>query len=249
MISLAGEEEEFPALRVVLAESEKLVRAGLRELLEEGSDIEVAGEASSGREAVALTSELRPDVVLMHVRLPDVDGLEATRSILADPALSQVGVLLLSEEDDDEDVFGALAAGATGFLTMDTEPGELLRAVRILAGGGVQLSPGVTRRLIDEFASSPAGGRVTPERFEELTIREREVVTLVASGLSTDEIAERLAVSPATAKTHVSRAMIKLGVSDRAKLVALAYQTGFARPPRAPRRPQERPAARPTAGS
>jgi DNA-binding NarL/FixJ family response regulator len=221
---------DFPAVRVLLADGEKLVRAALRELLEEGSDIAVTGEAASGREAVALVSNVRPDVVLMNVRLPGLDGVEATRRITTDPELSPARVLLMSEDERDEDLFGALRAGAGGFLTMDTEPAELLRAVRVLAGGGVHLSPIVTRRLVDEFASQPDPQRPIPEMFEELTAREREVVALVASGLTNDEIAEQLVVSPATAKTHVSRSMVKLHAHDRAKLVALAYQTGFAQP-------------------
>jgi DNA-binding NarL/FixJ family response regulator len=225
-------EDSFPAVRVLLADGEKLVRAGLRELLEEGGGIAVAGEAASGREAVALAARIRPDVVLMNVRLPGLDGVEATRRIIADPELSEVEVLLLGEEERDEDLFVAVRAGASGFLTMDTEPAELLRAVRALAGGEVELSPSVTRRLIDEFASQPEARRSAPELFEELSVREREVVALVALGLTNDEIAEQLVVSPATAKTHVSRAMVKLHAHDRAKLVALAYQTGFAQPRR-----------------
>jgi DNA-binding NarL/FixJ family response regulator len=223
-------EDNLPAVRVLLADGEKLVRAGLRALLEEGGDIAVAEEATSGREAVALASEIRPDVVLMNVRLPGLDGLEATRRITTHPELSQVEVLLVSDDERDDDLFAALRAGASGFLTMDTEPAELLRAVRVLAGGGIVLSPSVTRRLIDKFASQPNPQRSTPELFEELTAREREVVALVASGLTNDEIAEQLVVSPATAKTHVSRSMVKLHAHDRAKLVALAYQTGFAQP-------------------
>jgi DNA-binding NarL/FixJ family response regulator len=215
---------------VLLADGEKLVRAGLRELLEEGGDIAVAEEAASGREAVALASEIRPDVVLMNVRLPGMDGVEATRRITVDPELSQIPVLIMAKEERDEDLFAALRAGASGFLTRDTEPVELLRAVRVLAGGGAQLSSSVTRRLIDEFASQPVPHRWTPEQFEELTVREREVVALVASGLTNDEIAERLVMSPATVKTHVSRSMVKLHAHDRAKLVAFAYQTGFAQP-------------------
>jgi DNA-binding NarL/FixJ family response regulator len=221
-------DDDSPAVRVLVADGERLVRAALRGLLEGGSDIAVAGEAASGGEAVALAREIRPDVVLMNVRLPGLDGLEATRRIIAESEHSQVGVLMLSDEDRDEDLFGALRAGASGFLTMDTEPAELLRAVRVLAGGGVELSPSVTRRLIDEFVYQHDPERATPELFEELTVREREAVALVALGLSNDEIAEQLMVSPATVKTHVGRAMMKLHAHDRAKLVALAYQTGFA---------------------
>jgi DNA-binding NarL/FixJ family response regulator len=166
----------------------------------------------------------------MNVRLPGLDGLDATRRITTDPELTGAWVLLVSEDERDEDLFGALRAGAGGFLTMDTEPAELLRAVRGLAGGEVKLSPSVTRRLIDEFASQPDPQRPIPEMFEELTAREREVMALVASGLTNDEIAQQLVMSPATAKTHVSRSMVKLHAHDRAKLVALAYQTGFALP-------------------
>jgi DNA-binding NarL/FixJ family response regulator len=221
---------ELSAVGVLLADGEKPVRARWRRLLEGESDIEVAGEAASGREAVALASEIRPDVVLMNVRLPGLDGVEATRRIIADPELSEVEVLLLSQDERDEDLFGALRARASGFLRMDTDPAELVRAVRVLAGGGVQLSPSVTRRLVDEFVSQPAPQRSTCERLEKLSVREREVVTLVASGLTNREIAERLVVSPATAKTHVSRSMVKLHVCNRAKLIALAYQTGLAQP-------------------
>lgn len=221
----------LPGVSVLLADGERLVRAALRGLLEGAWGITVAAEAASGPEAVALTRELRPDVVLMNLSLPDLSGLEATRRINADPELSGVEVLILSADEHDEDLFRALRAGASGFLTMDTEPAELLRAVRVLAGGGVQLSPSVTRRLIDEFASQPDPRRPVPTMFEELTVREREVVTLVAFGLTNEEIGELLVVSPATAKTHVSRSMIKLHVRDRAQLVALAYQTGFAQPP------------------
>jgi DNA-binding NarL/FixJ family response regulator len=223
--------DEFPQVRVLLAHGERLSRAGLRALLQRETDITVAAEAASGREAVALATEIHPDVVLMNVRLPGFDGVEATRRIIADPKLSGVEVLLLSEDERDEDLFSAVRAGARGFLIRDTEPAELLRAVRVLAGGGVQLSPSVARRLIDEVASQPDPQRLAPELFEELSVREREVVKLVALGLSNDEIAERLVVSPATAKTHVSRSMLKLHAHDRAKLVALAYQTGFAQPP------------------
>jgi DNA-binding NarL/FixJ family response regulator len=215
---------------VLLADGEKPVRAGWRGLLEGESDIEVAAEAASGREAVALASEVRPDVALMNVRLPGLDGVEATRRIIAHPELS-VEVLLLSQDERDEDLFGALRARASGFLTMDTDPTELLRAVRVLAGGGVQLSPSLTRRLIDEFVAQSAPQRSTYELFEKLSVREREVVTLVASGLTNREIAGRLVVSPATAKTHVSRSMVKLHVCNRARLIALAYQAGLAQPP------------------
>jgi DNA-binding NarL/FixJ family response regulator len=222
-------DRKSPAVRVLITDSDKLVRAGLRRRLERESDIEVAAEAASGHEAVVLAREIRPNVVLMNVRLAALDGVEATRRITAQPELAAVEVLLLSENECDEDLFGALRAGASGFLSLDTDPAELLRAVRVLACGGMHLSPGATRRLIDVFVSRPA--EPSSAVFEKLSAREREVVALVAMGLTNCEIAERLVVSPATAKTHVSRSMIKLHVRDRAKLIALAYRTGFARPP------------------
>jgi DNA-binding NarL/FixJ family response regulator len=219
-----------PAIRVLLADGAGLVRAGLRALLEAEQGISVIAEAATGEEAVAKAIEMRPDVVLIDVALPGLDGLQATRQILATPGLSHVKVMILSEDELDEGLFGALRAGATGFLVKDTDAVELLRAVRVLAGGGAQLSPRLTRRLLQELVSQPDPQRPVPERLEELTAREREVMTLVALGLTNDEIAERLVVSPATAKTHVSRAMVKLHARDRAKLVALAYETGFVRP-------------------
>ena len=219
-----------PAIRVLLAEGAALVRAGLRALLEGEPRIKVVAEASCGEDAVALAIEMRPDVVLMDVRLPGLDGIQATRQIRATPSLSHAKVLILSENGPDEDVFGALRAGATGFLVKDTDAVELVRAVHVLAAGGAQLSPHATRRVLEELVSQPDPDRPVPAQLEELTAREREVMTLVALGLTNDEIGERLVVSPATAKTHVSRAMVKLHARDRAKLVALAYETGFVQP-------------------
>jgi DNA-binding NarL/FixJ family response regulator len=234
-----------PAVRVLLADGAALVRAGLRALLEAEPGIKVVAEATCGEDAVTLAIEMRPDVVLMDVRLPGLDGIQATRRILAAPGLSHAKVLILSESGPEEDVFGALRAGATGFLVKDTEAVELVRAVHVLAAGGAQLSPHATRRLLEELVSQPDPDRPVPEQLEELTAREREVVTLVALGLTNDEIAERLVVSPATAKTHVSRAMLKLHARDRAKLVALAYETGFVRPgPRQAEEEIEQPAYR-----
>jgi DNA-binding NarL/FixJ family response regulator len=200
-------------------------------LLQGERDITVAGEASSSEQALALTTETRPDVVLMDVGLPGLGGIEATRRILADSNLSGVGVVLLTADEREEDLFGALRSGASGFVLLDTEPVELLRVVRVVADGGAQLSPWATYRLLEEFASMPNPPVSYPEQFEELTSRERDIVSLVALGLTNGEIAERLVISPATAKTHVSRAMLKLDARDRAKLVALAYQTGFVRRP------------------
>jgi DNA-binding NarL/FixJ family response regulator len=222
---------DCPAVRVLLADGETLVRAGVRAVLEEGGGIVVVAEAATGRETVALAREVRPDVVLMNARLPGLGGIEATRQIIAQPELAEVEVLILGEEACSSEVLAALRAGASGLLTMDTEPAELARVVRVLAGGGMQLSPSVTRCLIDELGSQPDPQRAAPERFDELTAREREVVALVALGLTNHEIADRLVVSPATAKTHVSRSMLKLQARTRAKLAVLAYQTGFAQPP------------------
>lgn len=219
--------QSAPTIRVLLAEPLGLVRAGLRSLLERDHDIAVVGEAACGEEAVTLATETRPDVVLMDIELPGVGALEATRRIVADPNLSQVRVAILTADEHEDHLFGALGSGASGFLLLDTEPVELFRAVRVVAGGGVQLSPWATRRLLEEFASIPDPASSHLERFEELTVRERDIVLLVALGLTNGEIAQRLVISPATVKTHVSRAIVKLHARDRAKLVALAYQTGF----------------------
>jgi DNA-binding NarL/FixJ family response regulator len=216
-------------ISVVLADDQALVRAGFRALLDAQDDIAVVGEAGDGDEAVRLAVEHRPDVVLMDVRMPGVDGLTATRRIASDERLEAVRVVMLTTFDLDEYVFEAIRAGAAGFLVKDTEPAELLRAVRSVVEGGALLSPGVTRRLIDEFATR-AKEPVEPRGLAELTEREREVVALVGEGLSNDEIAIRLIMSPATAKTHVSRAMIKLGTRDRAQLVVFAYEAGLVRP-------------------
>ena len=217
-------------IRVVLADDQALVRAGFKVLLDAEDDLEVVGEAADGEAAVAAVAQARPDVVLMDIRMPGVDGLEATRRIVDDPALAGVKVLILTTFEIDEYVFEALRSGASGFLVKDTEPVELLRAVRVVAAGESLLSPGVTRRLIAEFVSRPGGKVVSPSSLPLLTDREREVVALVAAGLSNDEIAEELFVSPATARTHVSRAMVKLNARDRAQLVVLAYESGLVTP-------------------
>jgi DNA-binding NarL/FixJ family response regulator len=216
-------------IRVLIADDQALVRAGFRALLDAQDDVEVVGEAIDGAEAVRLAARYRPDVVLMDIRMPGLDGLEATRRIAADPTLSDVRIVILTTFDLDEYVFEALRVGASGFLVKDTEPVDLLRGIRAVASGDALLSPGVTRRLIAEFAAQAPAPRA-PTELSGLTDREREVMTLVGAGLSNDEIAERLVVSPATAKTHVSRAMIKLGARDRAQLVVFAYEAGLVRP-------------------
>lgn len=217
-------------IRVVLADDQDLVRAGFRSLLETEDGIEVVGDASNGTEAVELARAMRPDVVLMDIRMPEVDGLEATRRITADPNLSAVKVLILTTFEVDEYVFEALRAGASGFLVKHTQPAELVRAVRVVAKGEALLSPGITRRLIAEFTSLSARTGTAPVEVAFLTEREREVVALVAEGLSNDEIAAALAVRPATARTHVSRAIVKVGARDRAQLVVFAYQSGLVVP-------------------
>jgi DNA-binding NarL/FixJ family response regulator len=219
-------------IRVALADDQPLVRAGFAMILSAEEDIEVVGEASDGRAALALVRQTEPDVILMDIRMPEGDGLDATRRIIAEPDLRRVRVLILTTFELDEYVFEALRCGASGFLVKHTEPAELVRAVRQVAAGEALLSPGVTRRLISEFVRrSPGPAQVDSSSLDELTEREREVVSLVALGLKNHEIAAELVISPATARTHVSRAMIKVGARDRAQLVVLAYQSGLIRPP------------------
>jgi DNA-binding NarL/FixJ family response regulator len=226
-------------IRVLLADDQALLRAGFRMLLAAADDIEVVAEAVNGGAAVALAREHRPDVVLMDLRMPDVDGLTATGLITGDPALAAVRVVVLTTFDDDESVFAALRAGASGFLVKDVEPPDLLQAVRVVARGDALLSPSVTRAVIAQFTSRHPGrtaapapgpsrpGPPPPPGLAALTEREREVVCLVAAGLSNDEIATKLTVSPFTVKTHVSRAMTKLYARDRAQLVVIAFEHGL----------------------
>ncbi|ADD44305.1 response regulator [Stackebrandtia nassauensis] len=215
--------------RVLLADDQPLIRAGFRVLLDAEDDIDVVGEASTGAEAVDLARETVPDIALVDVQMPEMDGIEATRRIAADPALSSVRVVILTNYALDEYIFDALRAGASGFLVKDTEPEELIRAVRTVAVGEALLAPNVTRRLIAEFAATPRVDGPAP-LVSALTPREREVVTLVGQGKSNEEISRLLHISHTTAKTHVSRAMTKLGSRDRAQLVVAAYESGLVVP-------------------
>jgi DNA-binding NarL/FixJ family response regulator len=222
-------------IRVLLADDQALVRAGFRLLLKSAGDMAVVAEAANGGEAVALTREHAPDVALMDINMPEVDGVTATHLIAGDPRLATTKVVVLTTFDDEETVFAALRAGASGFLVKDVEPEELLQAVRVVARGDALLSPSVTRGVIAAFTANGGSSTLRPARVDRaalpglasLTEREREVVALVASGLSNDEIARQLVVSPLTAKTHVSRAMTKLHARDRAQLVVLAYEHGL----------------------
>ena len=215
-------------IRVVVADDQPLVRVGLRVLLESEPDVELAGEAADGRAALAVVRKVHPDVVLLDIRMPELDGIETLREIVAGPSLSSTRVIMLTTFELDEYVFESLRAGASGFLTKDSEPVDLLRAIRVVAGGDSLLSPAVTRRVIDEFAERATPKRAPHPYLNTLTERERQVVTLVAEGLHNHEIAERLFVSPDTVRTHVGRAMSKLEARDRAQLVVIAYQNGLA---------------------
>ncbi len=219
-------------IKVLLADDEGLVRSGFKVLLDLEDDITVVGEATNGAEAVERARAARPDVVLMDIRMPKLDGIQATAQIAATHGLEQVRVLILTTYDTDEYVFDALQAGASGFLLKDAGPAELLHAIRVVAAGDALLAPRITRRLIGQFTALRTAARAGEDRLAVLTEREREVLALVGRGLSNQEIGAELFLSPATARTHVSRAMAKLGARDRAQLVVIAYQTGLVSPAR-----------------
>ncbi|GLZ79447.1 DNA-binding response regulator [Actinorhabdospora filicis] len=218
-------------IRVLIADDESLVRAGFRALINAEPGMTVVGEAADGAEAVELTRRTRPDVVLMDIRMPGVDGLDATRQIAADAGLAHVHVLILTTFDHDEYVIEALDAGAGGFLIKNTDPVQLLHGIRVVSGGEALLSPGLTRRLVARLVDRTPNRKVNANALARLTQREREVAGLAAYGMNNDEIAESLFISQATAKTHISRAMTKLGARDRAQLVALAYRHRLVDPP------------------
>ncbi|MFO7292787.1 MAG: response regulator transcription factor [Actinomycetes bacterium] len=216
------------SIRVLIVDDQTLVRAGLSQLIRRTEDMEVVGEVADGRAAVTEARRLRPDVVLMDIRMPEMDGIEATRRIVADPGLSDTRVIMLTTFDDDELIFESLKVGAAGFLLKDVEPDDLRKAIRVVAAGDALLAPAVTRRLLETFADSLNTGRA--ELLDGLTEREKEILALVAEGMSNSEIAEELYLSPATVKTHVNRTMTKLGVHDRAGLVIAAYESGLVKP-------------------
>jgi DNA-binding NarL/FixJ family response regulator len=223
-------------IRVVLADDQALVRSGLRALLANSDDIQVVGEASDGREAVAVVTRTRPDVVLMDIRMPGFDGIAATQRLTADPQLTEVAVIMLTTFDEDDQIFASIRAGASGYLLKDAEPAHLREAIRVVAAGDALLSPSVTRKVMEGIVSGPVGV-ADRGRLHELTVRERDVLAGVGRGLSNNEIAAEIHISPATARTYVSRMLTKLRARDRAQLVVIAYETGLVRPGRHPEPP------------
>ncbi len=220
---------EIP-VRVAIADDQELVRKGFRLILSSFPGIQVIGEAVDGSDAVALARRMRPDVILMDIRMPRKDGIQATREIASDPALEDTAVLILTTFDLDEYVYDALASGASGFLLKDVEPDELARAVRVVHQGDALIDSGITRRLIEAYAESRRRSRFDGTKMDDLTDREREILTLVGRGLNNDEIAEELVISPATVRTHTGRIMTKLDAHDRAQLVVAAYESGLVKP-------------------
>jgi DNA-binding NarL/FixJ family response regulator len=224
-------------IRVVLADDQALVRSGLRALLANSNDLHVVGEAADGREAVAVVTRTQPDVVLMDIRMPGMDGIAATRQITADARLAEVAIVILTTFDEDDQIFAAIRAGASGYLLKDAEPEDLRQAIRVVAAGDALLSAPVTRKVMEGIVSGPAGV-ADRGRLNALTVREREVLVGVGRGLSNDEIAAEIHISPATARTYVSRMLTKLGARDRAQLVVIAYETGVVTPGRRRARPE-----------
>ena len=224
-------------IRVVLADDQALVRSGLRALLANSNDLQVVGEASDGREAVAVVTRTQPDVVLMDVRMPGMDGIAATRQITSDARLADVAIVMLTTFDEDDQIFAAIRAGASGYLLKDAEPDDLRQAIRVVASGDALLSASVTRKVMEGIVSGPAGV-ADRGQLNQLTGRERDVLAGVGRGLSNDEIAAEIHISPATARTYVSRMLTKLGARDRAQLVVIAYETGVVTPGRHPGTPE-----------
>ena len=222
--------ERTTQIRLLIADDQALVRSGLRMLVDSADDIVIVGEAANGAVAIDMTHELVPDVVLMDIRMPEMDGVEATRRICADPATPNVRVMVLTTFDLDEYVFSALRAGASGFVLKDTDPDDLLDAIRTVAAGETLLAPAVTARLVAEFVRQPSADRAVPTDLTDLTEREREILAAVGRGLSNTEIGAEMFISPATVKTHVGRVLQKLGARDRAQLVVIAYETGLVTP-------------------
>jgi DNA-binding NarL/FixJ family response regulator len=218
------------SIRVLIVDDQAVIRAGLRVLIDRDPDLTVVGEAVTGEQALDQATALRPDVVLMDIRIPSLDGIQATRRLLANPQTAHIRVIVLTTFDTDEHIFDALRAGASGFLLKDTDPAELRRAVHVAAEGDALLTPNVTRRLIDQYTRQPAESKLAPAAVAGLTERETEVLGLVGRGLTNEEIAGHLRLSQATVKTHVSRAMTKLGAHDRAQLVVAAYEYGLVQP-------------------
>jgi DNA-binding NarL/FixJ family response regulator len=214
-------------IRVVLADDQSLIRMGLRVLLDREADVDIVGEAEDGRGALAVIRRTRPDVALVDIRMPGLDGLEVLRTVTTDPALDATRIVIVTTFETDEYLFAALQAGASGFVLKDADPGDLVRAVRAAAGGDALLSPSVTRRLVDRFGRRRDTGGAAPAGLDALTAREREIVAWVATGRSNDEIATELRLSPATVRTHVGRAMLKLHARDRAQLVVFAVRAGL----------------------
>ncbi len=230
MMADANDAQKSEIIRVAIADDQELVRKGFRLILSSFPDIEVIGEAVDGSDAVSLARRMHPDVLLMDIRMPRKDGIEACRALVADPDTADISILILTTFDIDEYVYDALAAGASGFLLKDVDPDDLAHAIRVVHGGDALIQPSITRRLIETYAASRSKTRFDGTRISELTEREREILAMVGKGLSNDDIAAELVISPATVRTHVGRVMVKLDAHDRAQLVVAAYESGLVKP-------------------